>query len=817
MVFKQKISDKKKTYNLPVVPVNDIVILPNTIVPIFIGRKKTISAVENAIKTNSDLFITTQAENGLVDDIDISKLSNVGTICKIAQSMKLPDGTLKITLDCICRGESLKYIDDYYIKSHVYVPHIEQCDENKARVLIKDINNELHKYVDNSEKFSHETYQSVLGILNPDAYSDILASRLPINIQQKMDILNTYSVEERLMKLLNIIINENAIAKIEKDIKKKTDKAIEKNNREFYLNEQMKQIKRELGDSDSAFDIADKYEKQIEEKKLPEKVAKKVKEEIKRLKYLGPMTSEASVIRGYLDTIFELPWVEESKLKTNIIEAEKYLNDSHYGMEKAKERIIESIAVQIKTGEQPKKTILCLYGAPGVGKTSLAEAMAKATGREFVKIALGGVGDEAEIRGHRKTYLGSMPGKIINAMKQAKTKNPLILLDEIDKIVSDNRGDPAGALLEVLDYQQNNRFVDHYLEVEYDLSNVLFVATANSLKIARPLLDRLELIKVPSYLESEKFKISKNYIIPRQLKENGLTEDELSIQDGAILDIIKYYTREAGVRDLERKIGKICRKSIIEILKHKKTGNKKVEITSKNLKDFLGVKKYEHTIIERKDLVGVVNGLAYTEVGGDILLIEAVKIPNGKGEIKFTGELGNVMKESIQTAYSLVKSKAREFGIDETILKKYDIHIHCPDGATPKDGPSAGITMVTTLVSLLTNKPVSKYLAMTGEISLRGAVLPIGGLREKLTSAVRSGVKQVIIPKDNEKDLEEVPENTLKKLIIYPCDRIEKVLDVVFYKNKNVKNYKLSNKSKNIEFKKVIRKNTLNSENIVYK
>jgi ATP-dependent Lon protease len=402
--------------------------------------------------------------------------------------------------------------------------------------------------------------------------------------------------------------------------------------------------------------------------------------------------------------------------------------------------------------------------------------MARATGREFVKVALGGVGDEAEIRGHRKTYLGSMPGKIILAMKQAKTTNPLILLDEIDKLSSDSRGDPASALLEVLDYQQNSKFVDHYLEVEYDLSNVMFVATANSLKIARPLLDRLELIKVPSYLESEKFKIGKEFIIPRQLKENGLSKEEFKITDGAIMDTIKYYTREAGVRDLERKIAKLCRKGVIETLKTKRP----VEITSKNLKEYLGVKKYEHTIIERKDFVGVVNGLAYTEVGGDILMIEAVKLPNGKGELKFTGELGNVMKESIQTAFSLVKSKAKEFGIDPEIFKTTDIHIHVPDGATPKDGPSAGITMVSALVSLLTGKPVSKHLAMTGEISLRGAVLPIGGLREKLTSAVRSGVKEVIIPKDNEKDLEEIPQDVIKKLKIHPCDRIEKVMKVVF-------------------------------------
>lgn len=812
MIFK-KFSSKQKTYSLPVIPVNDIVIFPNTIVPIFIGRKKSINAIEEAIRTNTDLFVITQQTNNFSDNIDISKLQNVGTICKIAQSMKLPDGTIKATLDCICRAEAIKYFDTNCIKTSIIIPAIEQCEPKKANILIKNINIELKKYIDNNNNFSQDIYQSLLNIQNPDAYSDILSSRLSISIKQKTEILKTYSVEERLIKILTFLIDENNAIKIQKDIKKKTDMAIEKNNRDFYLNEQMKQIKKELGDSDNVLDLAEKYEKKIQEKHLPKKVAEKIKEDIKRLKYLGNMTSEAGVIRGYLDIIFALPWCEKSELTTNIKNAEKYLNDSHYGMEKAKERILESIAVQIKTGEIPKKTILCLYGAPGVGKTSLAEAMAKATGREFVKISLGGVGDEAEIRGHRKTYLGSMPGKIILAMKQAKTTNPLILLDEIDKIVSDNRGDPAGALLEVLDYQQNSKFVDHYLEVEYDLSNVLFVATANSLKIARPLLDRLEVIKVPSYLENEKFKIAKNYILPRQLKENGLTEKEIKIHDSAILDTIKYYTMEAGVRELERKIAKLCRKAVITTLKSKKI----VDISSKNLKEFLGVKKYEHTLIERKDLVGVVNGLAYTEVGGDILLIEAVKIPNGKGEIKYTGELGNVMKESIQTAYSLVKSKAKEFGIDEKIFKKYDIHIHCPDGATPKDGPSAGITMVTTLISLLTEKPVSKYLAMTGEISLRGAVLPIGGLREKLTSAVRSGVKQVIIPKDNEKDLEEVPEDTLKKLIIYPCDRIEKVLDVVFGKNKNVKCYKIENKKikDNKESNKIYQNKTNKNNTII--
>ena len=803
MSFKKKIFGNK-ILNLPVLPVRDIVVFPNTIVPIFVGRKKSISALNQALLKNSNIFVIPQSINETNDDLEISQFPRIGVICSVSQSMKLPDGTMKIVLDCTIRAKADKFIETNYISANISLLNQTKKQDNiKIEMLLRELIQELNKYNKNNEKIPVEIYQSILSIKDPEAFIDVLCSRLGFPNYLKIDILQTINLDDRMEKLLQIIKNENSISDLQKEIRKKADKNIEKNNREFYLQEQMKVIKKELGESESPFDVSDKYEKKIDECRLPEKVAEKVREEIKRLKYLGAMSSEAGVIRGYLDTIFDLPWYKKSELKMDIKEAEKFLDKSHYGMEKAKERILESIAVQIKTGEQPKKTILCLYGPPGVGKTSLAEAMAEATGRKFIKIALGGVGDEAEIRGHRKTYLGSMPGKIIMAMKQAKTTNPLILLDEIDKIVSDNRGDPASALLEVLDYQQNNKFVDHYLEVEYDLSKVMFVATANSLKIPTALRDRLEIIKVPSYLENEKFKIAKNYIIPRQIKENGLSESEFAINDGAILDTIKYYTLEAGVRELERKIAKLCRKSVIENLRTKE----QVKITSKNLKDYLGVKKYDHTIIERRDFVGVVNGLAYTEVGGDILLIEATKIPNGKGDIKFTGELGNVMKESIQTAFSLVKSHAEKFGINTNLFKEYDVHIHVPDGATPKDGPSAGITMVSALVSLFLDKPVSKYLAMTGEISLRGAVLPIGGLREKLTSAVRSGVKEVIIPKDNEKDLEEIPSDIIKKLVIHPCDRIEKVMKIVFGKDicvKNLFNYddKKSSNKKNDDNKK---------------
>ena len=742
MTFKEDFFSKKN--KIPVVIVRDIVVFPNTIVPIFVARQKSITALQFASEGDGCVFVLSQKDNDIFDEDDVCSFKKVGTICKIAQLMKLPDGTMKVVFNCICRAVSadLQNNNNEYFTSEVKeLAQTRQQNDEEIFVLTQEILENLSGNSLFSEKIGKNAYDSIVAIKESDVLCDVLSSRMDWSLDFKFDLLQTADLEDRMRKIEKALFDESNLNRLQKELKRKTDRKIDKNNREYYLQEQMKLIKKELGDSDNPMDLSDKYERKIEEKHLPKKVAEKVMEEIKRLRYLGAMSSEAGVIRGYLDTIFDLPWVEKSELKTDISWAEEYLNNSHYGMEKAKERILESIAVQIKTGEQPKKNILCLYGAPGVGKTSLAEAMAKATGREFVKISLGGIGDEAEIRGHRKTYLGSMPGKIIMAMKQAKTINPLILLDEIDKLSSDSRGDPASALLEVLDYQQNNRFVDHFLEVEYDLSQVMFVATANSLKISYALLDRLEVIKIPSYLEQEKFQIAKSFIIPRQLKENGLSTEDCEISDDVVKDVIKYYTREAGVRDLERNIGKLCRKAVIENLKT----SEPVKIFAENLKSYLGVKKYEHTIIERKDFVGVVNGLAYTEVGGDILMIEAVKLPNGKGEVKFTGDLGDVMKESIQTAFSLVKSKATSFGIDSSVFKDHDVHVHVPDGATPKDGPSAGITIVTTIVSLLSERTVSKYLAMTGEISLRGAVLPIGGLREKLTSAVRSGVKEVII------------------------------------------------------------------------
>ena len=806
MPFFKKSKKNQSVFRLPVIPVKDILVFPHTTVPMFLGRQISIKAVQCAIRDNCDILVVPQFYGEFSENVDIEQLPKLGTICKITQSMKLPDGNYKITLIAVSRAlvSNFKNSKEGYIFADARIPKLmneNELDKREFKVLIKKLANELSAYLP-----SHDTnltsyeIDKILTENNYDAMSDILTARLNFKTEDKADILQTFEPVARMKKLIRALNNENCIVKVEKEIKRETDNVLNKNNREFYLREQLKVIQKELGskvDEGDIFDLQAKYEKLISTKKLPKYVEEKVREEMKKLRYLGAMSGEAGVVRGYLDTIFALPWNEESKLSNDFQKAEKILNDSHYGMEKAKERVLESIAVQMRTGEQPKKTILCLYGAPGVGKTSLAKAIADATGRKYVKIALGGVGDESEIRGHRKTYLGSMPGKIIDAMKKAQTTNPLILLDEIDKIITDNRGDPAAALLEVLDYQQNNKFVDHYLELEYDLSNVMFVATANSLKISPALRDRLEIIKIPSYLEQEKFKIAKNYIIPRQLKENGLTEKDCKITDSAIIETIKHYTLEAGVRELERKIAKLCRKAVMNLMQNK---NKQVEISANNIKDYLGVQKYTHTVIERRDTYGVVNGLAYTEVGGDVLMIEAVKIP-GKGEIKYTGELGNVMKESIQIAFSLVKAHMKEFNINPDVFKYYDVHIHCPEGATPKDGPSAGIAMTTAIVSLLTGKTVNRHLAMTGEISLRGAVLPIGGLREKLTGAVRSGVQEVIIPKDNVKDLEEIPENILKKLKIIPCGRIESVIREVFG-NKSTQNfdiYKNQDLQKNIE------------------
>jgi ATP-dependent Lon protease len=778
---------------VPVIPVRDMVIFPNTITPIFVGRSKSIKAIEAAIASDKKILIVSQ-KNPLNEEIDTNSIHSSGVLSNIIQSIVLPDGTMKLLIDGHARAKIKKCINGkHYIEANISISfpvNLDSVSNKFIDTIVRKILDALREYVNLGKKLHSDIVRSISQIKNPDVFSDILMSYLAIESDKKQLILETFDLQERLEKILQLLVAENDILRIEKEIQDKVRKQMDKSHKEYYLNEQIKAIRKELGDSEA--ENVERYERLLIEKKLPQSAAEKVKDEIKRLKHTTNLSSEAGVIKSYLDLIFDLPWNEKAKLNNNLTKAARILDKGHYGMEKAKERILESIAVQIKTGES-KKAILCLYGPPGVGKTSLAKSIAEATGRSFIKISLGGVKDEAEIRGHRKTYIGAMPGKIISSMKKAKVRNPLILLDEIDKIGMDHRGDPASALLEVLDPEQNKQFNDHYLEVEYDLSDVMFIATANSLNITKPLLDRIEIIKIPSYLEKEKLEIAKNYIIPKKVKENGLTNEELKISDQAILDTIRYYTRESGVRDLERNVEKIARKTVVNQLKNNNQNQeldkskaaslslntedqlpleKKIQttVTSKNLQKFLGIKKYTHTLIEKNNFIGVVNGLAYTEVGGDILLIEAVKIPNGKGEIKYTGTLGDVMKESMQTAHSFVKANAQKFGINPEDLQKHDVHLHVPEGATPKDGPSAGITIISTIYSLFANKPINRTIGMTGEVTLRGAILAIGGLREKLVSGLRSGIKTVIIPKDNEKDLEEIPTYITSQLEIVAFD-----------------------------------------------
>lgn len=764
---------------VPLVPMRDIVVFPNTITSIFVGRSRSIKAIEAAVSSDRYIFVVLQKDPN-AEEITQDNIENIGVLAKITQSVKLPDGTVKLLIDGVYRGNLRRLIfSKSYIEADINVTAIQNINESASNPvfvgLMRKINDALYEHITFNKRGGQEILRTISQITNPEIYCDIVSSYLNIDILKKKAILSVFDLKERMELLLRFILEENDILKVERDLHDKVKRQMDKSHKEFYLQEQIKAIRRELGDGDGINDVIEKYEKIMSERLMPEHVIEKINDEIRRLRHTTNSSSEAGVIKTYLELLFDLPWNESSDLNSDIKYAEKLLSSSHYGMDKAKERILESLAVQIKTN-QSKKTILCLYGPPGVGKTSLARSIADAMGRKYIKVSLGGISDESEIRGHRKTYIGAMPGKIIQAMKKAKVNNPVILLDEIDKLGRDHRGDPAAAMLELLDPEQNKNFNDHYLEIDYDLSNVMFIATANSLNISKPLLDRMELIKIPTYLEQEKFTIAKKYIIAKKMKENGLSELEIKLSDGAVMDVIKYYTRESGVRELERQIDKICRKAVLRDLKEDGI----IKITSKNLDKFLGIKKFEHTEIDRESIPGVINGLAYTEVGGDVLLIEAVKIPEGKGEIKFTGKLGDVMKESIQIAHSLVKSNAKLFNIDVDSIKNCDVHLHVPEGATPKDGPSAGITIVSALVSLYTGKPVKNTIGMTGEVTLRGAVLPIGGLREKLVSALRSGIKTVIIPKDNIKDLEEIPSYITSELQIIPCSKIEEVMRAIF-------------------------------------
>ncbi len=767
--------------DLPLLPLRDIVVFPDMIVPLFVGREKSVKAIEEVMKhdtTEKQVLLVTQ-KDAITDNPKETDLHNVGILGNILQMLKLPDGTVKVLVEGKERVKITKFITlEHYLKaSYTKFPDkIKKNDECKA--LTRAISEQFEGYIKVNKKISKDVLTSVIQSDDPSKVSNTVAAHLNIKISDKQILLETDTTDNRLEKILELLESELDVLKVEKKIRSRVKRQMEKTQREYYLNEQLKAIQKELGDSDDGTDDNDDYLKKINSLKLTEEAKKKAESELKKLKSMSPMSAESTVVRSYLDWLLGVPWQEPSKIKYDLNDAIMSLDKDHFGLEKVKERIIEYLAIQ-KRVKKIQGSILCLVGPPGVGKTSLGKSIAKATGREFVRMSLGGVRDEAEIKGHRRTYIGSMPGKIVQGMKKAGTSNPLFLLDEIDKLGADWRGDPSSALLEALDPEQNSAFSDHYLEVDYDLSNVLFITTANSLNMPQPLLDRLEVIQLSGYTEEEKLQIAKKYLLKKQLSKNGLKINEFKINNLVINDVIKYYTREAGVRNLEREIAKVCRKATTEIVK----GNtKKVIVSKTNLQDFLGVKKFRHGETEKKNLVGITTGLAYTEFGGDILAIEAV-LMQGKGRRQVTGRLGDVMKESIQAAVSYVRFNAPALGIIPPEFEKKDIHVHVPEGATPKDGPSAGVAIVTSIVSILTGIPVNYKVAMTGEITLRGRVLPIGGLKEKLLAALRSGIKTVIIPKDNKKDLEDIPDNVKKKLKIIATDNILDVLKESLVKN----------------------------------
>ena len=764
---------------LPCLPLRDIVVFPGMIVPLFVGRDKSIKSLNEVMKTNKKIILVTQ-KNAEIDDPSEKDLYSIGCESKILQLLKLPDGTVKVLVEGIDRVKILECKnDETYLKSAIEIVKDKINPKEDVLSLALAITRKLEKLSSLNKKIPSELLSSLREQKNPSKIADNISGQLNISIFDKQKLLETLDLKIRLEKLVEHINNEINVISVEKRIRGRVKNQMEKTQREYYLNEQMKAIQKELGEIEDGKDEIANLRKKIIKAKMTKEAAKKCISELNKLKSMSSMSAEATVVRNYLDWMIELPWNnKDKKLDTiNIAEAKKTLDQDHFGLEKVKERILEYLAVQKRVGKI-KGAILCLVGPPGVGKTSLGKSIARSTGRKFVRISLGGIRDEAEIRGHRRTYIGSLPGKIIQQMKKAGTKNPLFLLDEIDKVGSDYRGDPSSALLEALDPEQNINFNDHYLEVDYDLSDVMFVTTANTLNILPPLLDRLEVIRIPGYTEDEKINIAKNYLIPKQIKDNGLKEGELNLETDVLIDVVRSYTKEAGVRNLEREISKLARKTVKRILTNQETNK---NINKENLSEYLGVKKFKYGEIESDHKVGIVTGLAWTEFGGEILKIESAVMP-GKGKMQITGKLGDVMQESVKAAKSYVRSKSLEFGIIPPIFEKKDYHIHVPEGATPKDGPSAGIAMVTSIISSITGIPVDKDIAMTGEVTLRGHVLQIGGLKEKLLAAHRAGIAKVIIPEDNKKDLIEIPKNILDKIKIETVKSVDEVLKIALVK-----------------------------------
>ena len=756
---------------LPVLPLRDIVVYPKMAAPLFVGREKSVRALDEVMKKDKQILLAAQMDAS-EDEPSTDRIFMVGTVATVVQLLKLPDGTVRVLVEGGYRARitGFKANDDFF---EAEIEPLEESNEDtpEARAIARAVTDQWDNYVKLSRKVQPEITQAITSITEPARLADSIAGHLSVKIPDKQALLELSDVPQRLERILQLIEGEIGMLQVERKIRNRVKRQMEKTQREYYLNEQMKAIQRELGDGEDGREDIAELEARIKSTKLSKEAKAKAEAEMKKLRQMSPMSAESTVVRNYLDWLLSLPWGVRKKIKKDIEAAQTVLDEDHFGLEKVKDRILEYLAVQARTNKL-RGPILCLVGPPGVGKTSLGRSIAKATGRDFVRLSLGGVRDEAEIRGHRRTYIGSMPGRVIQSMKKAKSSNPLFLLDEIDKLGADYRGDPAAALLEVLDPEQNGTFNDHYLEVDYDLSDVLFITTANSLNMPQPLLDRMEIIRIPGYTEDEKLEIAKRHLLPKQYENNGLKKSEFSVSEDALRDLIRRYTREAGVRSLEREIGNLARKAVRQLEQKQK---EKVDITAENLPDYAGVWKYRFGETDLEDQVGIVTGLAWTEVGGDLLTIEAVAMP-GKGAMTVTGNLRDVMKESISAASSYVRSRALHFGVKPPVFRTRDIHVHVPEGATPKDGPSAGVAMATAIVSVLTGNPIRKDIAMTGEISLRGRVLPIGGLKEKLLAALRGGVKLVLIPKENEKDLADIPDNVKQGLEIVPVSTVDEVL-----------------------------------------